>query len=45
MPNNLPTIGVDVGGTKISAGWVEGDKLIKSFTSPTPAKEEKEKVS
>jgi len=44
MPNNLPTIGVDVGGTKISAGWVENNKLIKSITLPTPAKEEKGKV-
>lgn len=40
-PHNLPTIGVDVGGTKISAGCVENNKLTKSYTLPTPADEEK----
>ncbi len=33
---NLPAIGIDVGGTKISAGWVEKNKLVKSYTLPTP---------
>jgi glucokinase len=40
----LPAIGVDVGGTKTSAGWVENNKLIKSYTLPTPANEGKEQV-
>ncbi len=33
---NRPLIGIDIGGTKISAGWVENCKLIKSYTLPTP---------
>ena len=41
--NGLPVIGVDIGGTKISAGWVEDHKLVKSHTLPTPVgKGEKE---
>ena len=43
-PNKMPVIGVDVGGTKISAGWVENNKLIKSFTLPTPAKDGKDEI-
>ena len=34
--HSLPVIGVDVGGTKISAGWVENNRLVKSHTIPTP---------
>jgi len=49
MQNNvsqrkLPKIGIDVGGTKISAGWVEDNRLIKSYTLPTPTTEQKEQV-
>lgn len=49
MQNNvsqrkLPKIGIDVGGTKISAGWVEDNRLIKSYTLPTPTTEQKEQI-
>lgn len=44
LSHELVTIGVDVGGTKISAGLIQNNKLIKSYTLPTPAKEKKEAV-
>ena len=42
--NNLPVIGVDIGGTKISAGLVKNNRLLKSYTLPTPAEKGPEKV-
>jgi glucokinase len=39
-----PVIGVDVGGTKISAGLVEQNNLIKSLTFPTPVGKGREEV-
>jgi glucokinase len=42
LSEKSPTIGIDVGGTKISAGWVENNRLVKSHTQPTPARENKE---
>ena len=41
---DLPVIGVDVGGTKISAGVVEKARLVKSHTLPTPADESKDAI-
>ncbi|UBM61817.1 ROK family protein [Candidatus Sulfidibacterium hydrothermale] len=35
--NDLPVIGVDIGGTKVSAGLVKDNRLVKSHTLPTPA--------
>lgn len=32
----IKTIGVDIGGTKIAAGLVEGDEILISETLPTP---------
>ncbi len=41
---DLPVIGVDVGGTKISAGVVEKSRLVKSHTRPTPADESQDTI-
>lgn len=41
ISHELPVIGVDIGGTKISAGLIENNKLVKSYKLPTPAREEK----
>ncbi len=43
-PDKLSVIGVDVGGTKTSAGWIVDNKLVQSCTLPTPAGEGKERV-
>ncbi len=44
IKNDLPVIGVDIGGTKISAGLVKNNRLIKSHTLPTPADKGPEEV-
>ncbi|MDX9882182.1 MAG: ROK family protein [Prolixibacteraceae bacterium] len=40
----MKIIGVDVGGTKISAGLIEGGKLVKQYSCPTPFDAEKQVV-
>ncbi|HNX80161.1 MAG TPA: ROK family protein, partial [Prolixibacteraceae bacterium] len=32
----MKIVGVDVGGTKIAAGLVDGDKIIRQTQVPTP---------
>jgi glucokinase len=37
----MKLIGVDLGGTKITAALIENDKIVKQFTCPTPFDREK----
>ncbi len=38
------SVGIDIGGTKITAGVVVGNKLIKKHTLPTPSAGKKEEI-
>lgn len=40
----MKLIGVDLGGTKITAALIENEKIIKQFTCPTPYDQEKMEV-
>jgi len=37
----MKLIGIDIGGTKITAALIEDDKIVKEFTCPTPFDKEK----
>lgn len=37
----MKLIGVDIGGTKITAALIEDEKIVRQFTSPTPFDQEK----
>jgi glucokinase len=37
----MKLIGVDLGGTKITAALIENDKIVRQFTCPTPYDQEK----
>lgn len=37
----MKLIGVDIGGTKITAALIENDKIVKEYTCPTPFDKEK----
>jgi glucokinase len=41
---SMKTIGVDIGGTKISAALISGKRIIKEHSVPTPSTESKEFV-